>query len=272
MTHELDWIGFDLDGCCAAMTETTRDLVSVLRGIPATAAQERADGLEWSVAEVAAHLVALAQMYGAYLDGTRVALLDLENLAASNQQRIDEIRERDPAALANALEAGVPALTARLDGRDPLADSFWHGTDVPLGALAGILLGELLLHGRDVAGAVHAPWTVSSDAARHVVRALLVIAPLSVDRERANTHPATVELRVKGLPPTRWCFDDRGLTIEPSDRGDRVDCHVRMDPATLLLVSFGRVSAVSRALRGKALSWGGRPLLALKMTDYFVVG
>ena len=50
----------------------------------------------------------------------------------------------------------------------------------------------------------------------------------------------------------------------------RADCHLNFDPAAFLLVGYGRISARAAIARGRALSYGRRPWLALRFKTLFV--
>jgi len=63
-------------------------------------------------------------------------------------------------------------------------------------------------------------------------------------------------------------FADGTSTITP-DSDEPVDCQLRLDPVTFMLVGFGRRSPIVAALQGRALSWGRRPLAAFRVASYF---
>lgn len=45
-------------------------------------------------------------------------------------------------------------------------------------------------------------------------------------------------------------------------RDERVNCHLSADPATLLLLRFGRINQWPAILTGRLLAWGSNPSLA----------
>jgi hypothetical protein len=196
-------------------------------------------------------------------------VLELERLAETNRARIDELPERDPLALAPALETSVEALLAATAGRDAADMVAWHSrTELPIGGMLGIVLAELLLHGRDIARAQKAAWRIDAADAVHVVRGGFAFCPLVIDRDLAAARPSSYRIRCAGVPTSIFRFADGALTVT-ADAPEAVDCVMRIDPVTFMLVGFGRRSPVLAALQGRALSWGRRPLAALRLSSYF---
>jgi hypothetical protein len=85
-------------------------------------------------------------------------VLDIDDVPGSNARRLAESVERDVDKITAGLREATDGFLELTDHADPADAAFWHGLDTTVGALFGIFLGELLLHGRDVAGAAAQPW------------------------------------------------------------------------------------------------------------------
>jgi hypothetical protein len=134
----------------------------------------------------------------------------------------------------------------------------------------GLSLGELLVHGRDLARTAKQPWAVEPRIAVHCVRAAYAAVPTLLDRDRAAQRPTTFQIDVRGDASTTWAFSGSGLTISPTSGHARPDCRLVVDAATITLVMYGRISPLRAALSFKARASGRRPLAALRLRDYAV--
>ena len=266
-----EWLGIDLEGTLGSTERAVEAVSGLIEG-----AEDRRDvlapGLTWSVQELATHLAAGGRLYGGYIAGQQDFGYDITDLAGSNRRQLDAFGEHTLSALASSIRTTYAELVETARGRDPFEDVPWHGTVAPLGAVCGLLLGELLLHGIDLAKALGVPWKLDESDAVHVVRAGYVTAPRVVDHQLAATKPVTYRVQLPSVPAAIWKFDHEGLTIRPWTRGDRIDCTIRTDAASFLLVAYGRTSPIRSALRGRVLAWGRRPLAGFRMSDYLLLG
>ena len=268
--EDLDWVGFDLDGARASIRATTTRVAALFRGIDEP--RRPAHRSDWTISETAAHLVVVARANLGYAQGHPEPVLELDQLAVTNRARIDELPERDLDQLASSLEAAIDELLTVTAGRHAAELQPWHSrTKLPLGGMFGMVLAELLLHGRDVARAQRQRWTIHQPDAVHVVRGGFAFCPLVIDHDLAREHPITYRLLCRGVPTSIWRFSDAGLTISP-EVPDRVDLHLRVDPVTFMLLGFGRRSPLLATVLGRAVSWGRKPLAAFRVPSYFVPG
>lgn len=266
--EEWGWAEFDLEGARAAIRAAAARVTRQLRA--ATEPSQRAHQLDWTISETAAHLVVVVRANTGYAKGSTEPVLELDRLAETNRARIDELPERDLDALSDALETSVAELLVTTDGLHPADLVPWHSrTQLPVGGMLGMVLAELLLHGRDIARAQKVRWRIEAADAVHVVRAGIAFGPLVVDRELARVRPTTYRVICRGAPTAILRFAGGALTIE-KDSGQSVDCHLRLDPVSFMLVAFGRRSPIVAALQGRALSWGRRPFAAFRLPSYFV--
>jgi hypothetical protein len=118
--------------------------------------------------------------------------------------------------------------------------------------------------------ALRRPWRLDSQDARTIFLGLLPALPHYVDPQRAARCTATFDVRLRGDPAARaiLAFDHGRLAIRPAD-GQRTDCRISADPATHLLVTYGRSGPLLPTLRGKITAGGPRPWLGLRLPRLF---
>jgi uncharacterized protein (TIGR03083 family) len=258
----------ELRGALAAAAERTAQLVR-----SASDTGTRVPGLTWTVGETAAHLVGGIAAYAAFVDGSRDAADDLEGMpgtktpaeraAIMNARTIQEVTERDGDRLANLLESAATGYLKAVEGHrldEPVVT--WTGVAMTVPVMTAALLGELLLHGWDIARATGARPAIARGEALLVIAGIVVLIPDYVDREKTRGLHVTYELRFRGGRRYVVAIDDGTAQIGPPRA--RVDCWISADPAAFLLVGYGRVSQWGQALRGRVFSGGRKPWLGLK--------
>lgn len=257
--------GVAVNSLSRALTEAGNDFASMLRrvrdpGRPAIGT--------WTVGETAAHVAHSPEYFLEAAKGeTTPAAID--DVADHNAEFLADNPERDPRALADRFEDNELALLTyvrSLDG-DPAVEAF-AGVVVPMSTLLAVELGEVLVHGYDIAGASGLDWPIASEHAALAVGGLLPILPHVIDPAKAAGFAARIAFRIRGGINATLVFDNGVLRIEAAD-GQRVDCRLTVDPATYLLLSFNRISPTIPTLRGKIVAWGRRPWLAVKMASLF---
>lgn len=147
---------------------------------------------------------------------------------------------------------------ARTVRGDPTVAPF-AGVEVPLSTLLGIQLGEVLVHGFDIARAAGLPWQIDRAHAVLTLEAYMPLLPDTLDRERASGVRLAIDLRVRGMQPVVVRIQDGILVVEDA-HGQRVDCHISVDPVVYLLLVFNRIKPWKPILRGQLVTWGRRPL------------
>jgi len=143
----------------------------------------------------------------------------------------------------------------------------FHGrSNVLPPAIAGIALGEVLIHGADIAATVGARWTIPSDEAVMVWQGAMGLIGAWLDPATTSDHHATYEVRFRHGPRTRLTIDHGTLIV---DSKERPDCTMSGDPATLLRLMYGRTSTWRAAATGRVVAWGRRPWLAFSFVNRF---
>ncbi len=223
---------------------------------------------DWSVSDVAAHLVIVAGSYLAYLSGSREPVLDIADVPGTNALRLGEKTEREVDTLTTELDAATASFldqTANADAGDPM---FWHGMDTTVGAVYGIYLGELLEHGSEVARAARRRWPIDRSVATMIFEGVAAIAHRFLDDDVVRCLRATYAVGLRGGPSFAFTFADGGLTVQPGRPG-RSDCRISADPRAVVLVVYGRSSQWAQIAQGRLLAYGRKPWLALRFAGAF---
>lgn len=223
----------------------------------------RVPGLEWTTAETAAHVVNEFGDYAAYAQGRKKvadgdrSVSPARRNAAANAAQLRADPDRDLGSLADRVGPAVEEFLAVPARDDRVLVS--NGVRMTWPTMMSALLGELLVHGRDIARASRQPWRIDRAEALHVIAGVMAMIPDYLDRERAAGVTASFELRLRGGPRYLISVADQRAVV--SD-GGRADCWISTDPVAFLLVGFGRVGQWGQIARGGMLAGGRKPWLA----------
>jgi len=205
-------------------------------------------------------------------------LLALATDAASWSGDPAEMPTHDPRAIDSTLTRSIPACVHQLrTDLDVLLDTVKHmsaqvacavlpdGSKVRCDAALGILIGELLIWGHDIARTVRAPWHIHRDDVPLVARGRHQVLAGWLNPDTCRGHTATYDLRLRGTDERYvYEFTDGKLAVNPPDPRP-ADAHMRIDPAPALLIAYGRYSTTRAVLTGHAVVWGRRPWLLRSM-------
>lgn len=218
----------------------------------------------WSINDVLGHVAMEPSRYDALARGGGTWPATATDLPAFNAEQISNLPTRDPGELAQKLVADTDALLDTIDsfGDEPPMMLFDGNQRLRADRALGTLLGELVVHGHDIAQAVGADWPIDDATVPLVLDGLHQIMPVWVNRERAAGHSATYRLKLRRLGVTHtYAFRHGRLVIDPSSPGS-VDVHISARPATWLLLSYGRIDQWRPAVTGRIVAWGRKPWLA----------
>ncbi len=240
-------------------------------------------GLEWSVGEVGAHLGGFC--LPAFNDAVhgREGRWDpfiprvegfRERLAGANERTLAGAPAYSPADLGRLIRNGARALVSSVEGHDgdETVRTPWYGEDATLDLTSAlcVVLGELLVHGRDIALALGRRWRTDPADARLVVGGVFTaMIPRIVDPRRAHGVHATFDVAAWGGPRFVNRIDGGVAAAEPYT-GQAVDCHLLGDAVELLLVGYGRRSQWTSIARGRLQAWGRRPWLGLRWKGLYL--
>lgn len=253
----------DLTAARAAVQVAASQAADLVRSLPDPSS--RIPGLNWTVGQTAAHLVAAAQFYPRYATGqaTPEATIDL---AEGNLHRIAQVGDHGLAELADLLVAETQRLLEQTADLAPDHRVAFHGgATLDLAAQTGILLGEYLVHGLDLARSARRPWPIDPDHARLVIAGATALLPRYLDPDAARGVTVGYDVRIRGGPRFSLRVIHGAATVESGPVGP-VDCHISADPVAFLIVAYGRGSQWQPILRGKITAWGRKPWRAFGLT------
>ena len=226
-------------------------------------------GLDWTVRQTAAHMVAGAMNYLRYATGQAApeATIDLRE---GNLERIERVGSHDLTELAHAIVEETDRYLERTaefspDHRVP----FFGGTTVSLATQTGILLGEYVVHGHDLARSARQRWNIDPSHARLVIGSITAVLPRYLDQEAAQGIRVAYDIRVRGGPTFVFRVASNEASVEPGSGGP-VDCRISADPVAFLLVAYGRQAQWRPVLLGRMTAWGRRPWRAFGLKRLLV--
>jgi len=226
----------------------------------------------WTIAETAAHIVAELGTHTDLAESGR--LPQLGDVSAprrgrrANAEQLGEFTERDLATLAAQV---VPAAARAVDVIGslpagqliPSSNALMWTTEQTL----ALLLGEQLIHGRDIARAAGARWPIGRSDALLVADGAVWVLPDYLRPAGRPGRAMSFELRLRGGSSYRLEIAGDTATVGPP--GQRADCVITADPAAFLLVGYGRANPLSAASRGQIVAGGRKPWLGLAFGELF---
>jgi uncharacterized protein (TIGR03083 family) len=253
----------------SALEVAAKRTLDLLRSLPDTGVP--IPDSRWTVREAAVHLASHGVLHAEMARGlsSPVRSIAPAALATENDERIADIPETDPEKLAALVSEGVAGFleaTADRSGDQPVL--FNQEISLDLAALAGIVLGEQVLHGYDMARAVHRPWPIDPDHARLILYGYESLLPAMVDPERARELTAATVVDLGNGTRFTLRFAAGHCTIEPADSA-AVDCTITVDPVALLLVVSGRLTRWEATALGLWRSEGSTPEPIFRFTELF---
>jgi uncharacterized protein (TIGR03083 family) len=260
------------DPARAALLDAGQRLAGLCRSLPNSAVA--IPNSTWTVREAVVHTASLAELYAEIALGTPGPLADLSvaTVARRNAERIADNPESDPGKLADLLEQSVARL-ASVAGAAPSGKRVQYLEFSPLevtpGDLVGMILGEVVVHGYDIACAVGAPWPISPDEALLILGSYAPLFGLAPHPENTPGHTGGYGIELRGGPRFTMRFVDGTFSLEPPDVAP-VDCVISAHPVAFLLVATGRLTQWEAIALGLLSAGGERPTLALGFTSLFV--
>ncbi|MBM3671311.1 MAG: maleylpyruvate isomerase family mycothiol-dependent enzyme [Actinobacteria bacterium] len=225
---------------------------------------------EWTVHDLAAHMAFAPGYYlGGHL-GTSVFTTHAAGMADVNAGNVVALRDRPLDDLVELLRSSSREFAAHVRavgaGEPPFA--FHAGSRANSVEAMGLVIGELNVHGWDLAGAVGVGWDIPGRDVELALRGLAPLLPAWLDEEASAGHTASYEIRLRGQGVHRWRFDDGVLTTDP-DGPWSPDAIISAAPGPVLLVFYQRASQWTAIARGQMFAWGRKPWLALGLARRF---
>jgi uncharacterized protein (TIGR03083 family) len=262
------------------MAEFRLDRARALKALQATAVRVAAligsitdpgaptTGLEWTLGQTAAHVVADVRMHRRWLAGDGLVDYGIPDLAGRNVENLTALGEHSPSELAEMLRTETAAYASEAAVMPAgTTISAEVGPALTIEEITAVLLGELVVHGFDLAGSLGRPWEIGRAEANIVAAGALATLPQFVNPGTAAHADDVFDIRLRQGPRARVTVSKGRMTVEPNGSGP-VDVHISADAAAFLLVGYGRVGQWGPILRGKLLAWGRRPLAAFRFASY----
>ncbi|MGH8991893.1 MAG: maleylpyruvate isomerase family mycothiol-dependent enzyme [Acidimicrobiia bacterium] len=253
-----------------ALDASVHRLATAIR--PLTELNQALPGSTWTAREAIAHLVTAMDLYTEIATGTPSPVTEFSTASFEddNRRRIADVSETDAAKLAYLLEDATARFLSALRGQAGNQTVTWHaGMQVDLATLVALMLGEVVLHGYDVATAYQQPWPLGIGDVALVLGAYAPCYERCVNTERTRGLTVAYEIEVRGVARFVVRFDDGrySLTLPGPEP---VDCTISADPVAFLLVGSGRLERWPAIALGLVEAGGSRPEMALEFNDLFI--
>jgi hypothetical protein len=212
---------------------------------------------QWSVLDTVRHLTLGAEFFAAVARDEGAPLHDLQSNAVATADAVAAEPETDLRVLAaRMVRADESLVTAARRDAQPV--EVFRGVVMAMPILLALELGELLVHGLDIAHASGRQWAIDPDDARRALTSTTTLLPYLIDPVAARNMQVTCELRVTGGHRSTIHVAN-GVATEVPVGSARPDAILTGEPVTFLLVSFGRTSVVQSILTGRLLPHGRKP-------------
>lgn len=226
-------------------------------------------GSDWTAGEVAGHVLTVLRRY------TRRDLRSAAGLSTAgyslrdqNAVELEELGSLPVAEILDQVWQELADIEQKLPRGTDLGERFpFHGgQDVDAAALLGNLIGEFLVHGRDVARSRGKQWKIGSRNAALALSLGLQAAPGHVID---GADDLKVEIRTPETNP--WILDlvDGEATSRRAVRGERVDVRVFARAQPLLLATYGRIGLLQATALGTVVTGGRRPWRVTRLLGSF---
>jgi hypothetical protein len=258
----------DREAAQAAIDRLTAKVTADLTNHPAETGRP-VPGLDWSVGETGAHLVTLIDDVTRYVTGDLRPEGSVADMAALNRRRIDRLLDRHGGVLGRLLLEAVSVfkdVTRDLGGAEPVP--WYDPIRIELAIVLSVLVGELSIHGSDIARGLSLADAIEREDALLVLPAIWEHFPSYLDTEAAAGFTGVFGIAVRGAQPVR--IEIAGGVAAVSPLHGVVDCRITADPVAFVSVSYGRATPWSQILRGKMMATGSRPWLATRLPQLLI--
>lgn len=243
--------------------------VSALDGLDGAT---KVPNLDWTVAELAAHLASLPRLYRSQ-DEVGPDFERPDDFARFSVEQRAHLDTSDLNSVADVVRSEIGGLITQIEATgDPDGSRWLYGQATTHRNVAGSVLAELIIHAQDLAPLSGSRPTLSRPQAMAGLHGAFAIMPAFIDRQKAARAAGVYHLWFRG--GEHWAYRiaaDGGFVVE-AGRPDRADVHLWADPATFLLIGLGRRNETLAALTGKLVVWGRRPWKILATSDITVDG
>lgn len=223
----------DRPALMAALATSAARFGSLLRSLDAADAACPVPWLTWTVGDTAAHVLTVVRR--AISDRRRST--SPADLAELNARCLHEVPDRAPATIADLLAVDTHTMLSHIFPRVPDAQPvpFHAGVTTTFLNAAAVILGEIVVHGYDIAGACQRPWPIERELATLIWCGGVAVLPAWLNAEAAHGQRETYRIELAATDQAaRIELADAQITIGPDD-GRPVDATTSLDPTELLL-------------------------------------
>lgn len=228
-------------------------------------------GQAWTVQQIVAHVLSLGHRYRQIVRGSDYHHASTPSgIAAVNQAELE------------ATIAPVPVMVDELRAVCAEVDSFFdtmtddrptipfHGFGVMSGTtMQTNWLGELLLHGQDIARAERIAWELPERDMLLVLRGAREMVPLYFRPDVSPELDLCVAFEIDGARPYLIRVHDSVAEMRARHPDDHIDATLRAPAATLVQLLYQRIGQISAVRHGLRLVGGRRPWKAFKLVSCF---
>jgi uncharacterized protein (TIGR03083 family) len=250
-----------------ALLATAERMATLLRAVPDPTLIARPT--TWTIAETAVHVLSELEDHVTYAESaSRPELPDgpaWQRGRAANAEQLERTPERDLPVLAAQLRPAAERAVAALSDVQQVWSTnalLWSGEQT-----LQILLGEQLVHGRDIARAAGLEWRIDPAEALLVAQGAISILPDYLKPAGNPQRRMSFEIRLRGGAAYRLEISGDNATVGAG--GGRVDCVISADPVAFLEVGYGRANPLVAALTGKLVAKGRKPWLGVAFGKLF---
>lgn len=179
--------------------------------------------LTWTVGETGAHVLCYLRRYPEMLAGVSTGWESLGDGERENARLLADVPEREPWEIADAIDLAAPTFREAFAGfTEDLAP--WHaGLRIPPEALVGMMVGDVLVHGWDIATALGETWPIDPSDASLSFAATVPVLPHAVDAQAARGFSARYGIQLPRRARVHLHVRRRGID---GGRGPPVPCRL----------------------------------------------
>lgn len=238
---------------CGEIEAAADAYVSQLDGLTG---DEQVPNLDWTVAELTAHLASLPEIYRRQ-DQLGAAFEAPDDWARFSIEQRGHIALDHLGRLGGLVRSEIDGFVEAVD--DPDGERWLYGRTTTHRNIAGAILNELIMHGQDLGRLTGAKPTLTTEQAAAGLPNVMSIVPTFVDPRKAAKLAGTYHFGFRGHGDWTYRIDDEGVLTVEEGRPAKADARVSADPAAFQLVSLGRINQFTPALTGKIIGYGRKP-------------
>jgi len=228
-------------------------------------------GSDWTAGEVAGHLLTVLRRYTQRdLTSSEGLSPDGSGLRDQNAVELEELGAYSVAEILDQVWQELADVEKKLPRTMDLHQKFpFHGgQEIDAAGALGSLIGEFLVHGRDVARARGKQWKIGSRNAALALTVGMQVCPGYVSEDA----PGNLKVEIRTPETNPWIIDvvDGQATSRLAVRGEAVDVRLYGRAQPLLLNLYGRIGLAQATALGTVITGGRRPWRVSRLPSTFL--